>query len=148
MRFQHLVLTTALALCVAAGAAYAQSAADALKERKAGFQNNATQMRAIKAVIDAKGSVAPIAASAQSMADFAGKVVSLFPKDSGTGDTKALPAIWTNWDDFQAKAKGFETAAKNLQQAVASGADLAAVQAAYGAVGASCGACHETYRAK
>ncbi len=148
MRFKHLVLTAALSLCVFGGAAVAQSAADALKDRKAGFQNNATQMRAIKGVLDAKGAVAPIAVSAQSMADYAGKLVSLFPKDSGTGDTKALPAIWMDWDDFQAKAKNFEAAAKNLQQVAASGADLAAVQTAYGAVGASCGACHEKYRAK
>jgi cytochrome c556 len=148
MRLKHLVLTTAMALCVFAGAAVAQSAADALKDRKAGFQNTATQMRAIKGVLDAKGPVAPIAASAQSIAEYAPKVVGLFPKDSGTGDTKALPIIWTDWDDFQAKAKAFENAAKNLQQVAASGADLAAVQTAYGALGATCGSCHEKFRAK
>lgn len=148
MRVKHLVVTTAIALCVFAGAATAQSAADALKDRKAGFQNNATQMRAIKGVIDAKGPVAPIAASAQAMADFAAKVPALFPKDSGTGDTKALPAIWTDFADFEAKSKAFEAAAKNLQQVAASGADHAAVQTAYAAVGATCGGCHEKYRAK
>jgi cytochrome c556 len=148
MRVKHLVVTTALSLCLFAGAAMAQSAADALKDRKAGFQNTAGQMRAIKGVLDAKGPVAPIAVSAQTMAEYAVKIPGLFPKDSGTGDTKALPAIWTDFADFEAKAKAFETAAKNLQQVAASGADHAAVQAAYGALGATCGSCHEKFRAK
>lgn len=148
MRFKHIVFAAAFSLCAAAGAAMAQSAADSLKDRKAGFQNNATQMRAIKGVLDAKGAVAPIAVSAQSMADFSAKIAGLFPKGSDAGDTKALPAIWADFSDFEAKAKAFETAAKNLQQVAASGASIEDVQKAYGAVGATCGGCHEKYRAK
>ena len=60
-------------------------------------------------------------------------------------DSKALPAIWENPEDFEAKHQALIEASTALQGAA--GTDLAAVQASMGAVGASCGGCHETYRA-
>lgn len=70
-----------------------------------------------------------------------------FPEgsDSDTLPTsRALPAIWTNFDDFTAKSEAF-TAAANAMQAAAGGG-LESLQGAMGALGGSCGGCHETYR--
>jgi cytochrome c556 len=72
----------------------------------------------------------------------------MWPEGSAQGevpDSEALPAIWQNPDDFQAKHQALIDAATNLQ-AVA-GTDLASLQAGLGGVGQSCGACHQAYRA-
>ena len=75
------------------------------------------------------------------------KIPSLFPPGSGAEagvKTGALPAIWTNKADFDAKAKKLEEESAKLVAAN----DEAAVKAQFGNVGKSCGGCHETYRAK
>ena len=59
-------------------------------------------------------------------------------------ESAALPAIWENMDDFNAKQQALLEAATNLQ--TVAGTDLASLQGAMGAVGQACGACHENYR--
>jgi cytochrome c556 len=65
-----------------------------------------------------------------------------FPAGSEGG--KALPAIWANYADFEAKAAALKTAADAAAAATAGG--LEAFGPAFGAVGQACGACHQTYR--
>jgi cytochrome c556 len=76
-------------------------------------------------------------------------IPSVFPQGSGpeAGKTDALPAIWQNWSDFQAKAAALETESAKLLQLAQSG-DEAGFKAQLPAVGRSCGGCHETYRVK
>ena len=57
-------------------------------------------------------------------------------------DSRALPAIWTDMDDFMAKSKGLHDAAMALDASTLDG-----VRAGLGAVGGACGACHKVYRA-
>ena len=61
------------------------------------------------------------------------------------GDTAALPAIWDNKADFDAKFTKFGADAKAAQGAVK---DLDTFKAAFGGLTKNCGGCHETYRAK
>ena len=78
--------------------------------------------------------------------DAAGKMPALFPDNSKTGgETAALPAVWTNKDDFTAKFTKFGADAKAAQPGVK---DLDSFKAAFGGVTKNCGGCHETYRAK
>ena len=72
-------------------------------------------------------------------------VAVLFPAGSGEG-TDALPAIWENMADFEAKVAKFKADVAGV--AANPPADQAAVGAALGAIGGNCGACHQTYRAK
>lgn len=76
-------------------------------------------------------------------------IPSVFPQGSGpeAGKTDALPAIWQNWTDFQAKAKALETESAKLLQLAQAG-DEAGFKAQFPAVGRSCGGCHENYRVK
>jgi len=70
----------------------------------------------------------------------------LFPEGSIVGDSKALPGIWENFDDFTGRfATGLE-AAKAMKVAAEAG-DAAAYGASMKAIGGLCGQCHETYRA-
>ena len=78
--------------------------------------------------------------------DASAKMPTLFPDNSKTGgETAALPAIWSNMDDFKAKFAKFGADAKAAQGSVK---DLDSFKASFGAVTKNCGGCHETYRAK
>lgn len=72
-------------------------------------------------------------------------VAALFPAGSGAG-TEALPAIWDNLADFQARVDKFKADISSL--AANPPADQAKLGAALGTIGGNCGSCHETYRAK
>lgn len=58
--------------------------------------------------------------------------------------SRALPAIWAADSKVGEKGKDFFEAITAMQSSA--GTDLAGLQAAMGAVGKSCGACHEGYR--
>ena len=71
----------------------------------------------------------------------------LFREGSITDKSKALPAIWENWDDFRARFDHNAEVAANMLAAAQSG-DTATYTAAIEELGKSCGACHDTYRAR
>lgn len=84
---------------------------------------------------------------AEIMATGAPNIPNMFPAGTGPdkGVTNALPAIWANFPDFQAKAKTFaDESAKLLQLARAN--DEAGFKAQFPKVGQACGACHQAYR--
>ena len=63
-------------------------------------------------------------------------------KDQATDPaSEAKPEIWTNWDDFVAKANALNTAATALDVA-----SLDTLKAGMGAIGGACKDCHTTYR--
>ncbi|UEM01175.1 cytochrome c [Skermanella rosea] len=124
-----------------------QAADDPVKVRKEGFDGNKKAMGAIKKILEDGADLGGAAAPAQSLASFAKQVPGLFPAGSDKGDTKAKPAIWTSPADFTAKAQAFETESAKLVQVIASG-EKAAVQKQFGAVGGTCKACHDAYRAE
>lgn len=78
-------------------------------------------------------------------ADSATRMRKLFPEDSKSGDTKALPSIWEKREDFDARLVKF---AEQSKMAAAKVTDLASFKEQIGAVRQNCGACHTPYRAK
>ena len=78
--------------------------------------------------------------------DTATKGPGLFPPNSKEGgETAALPKIWENKADFDAKFAKFGADAK---AAAAKTTDLDSFKAAFGDVTKNCGTCHNDYRAK
>ena len=73
----------------------------------------------------------------------------VFAKDTHTFTltTKAREGIWTNKSDFDNKANDLVKAAADLEAAAKSG-DEGATKKAAGAVGKTCGACHDQFRDK
>ena len=72
----------------------------------------------------------------------------LWPEGSDNAsaqNTRALPAIWDNLEDFAQRYGALQTAAEAMQ--AAAGTDLASLQGALGGIGGACGACHDNYRA-
>ena len=98
----------------------------------------------------AKGEVPYDQAKAQAIfttyGDAAAKGPGLFPENSKTGgDTAALPAVWSNKADFDARFKKFGDEAKAAASAVK---DVDGFKNAFSGLTKNCGGCHETYRAK
>jgi len=139
-----LALSTILVLPIVA--AQAQNV-DAIKARKANFELLNDQMKAIKAVIDKGGPPSDASAAAKTAQQAALKIPLMFPADSQTGDTKALPNVWSDPEGFKklAAAAG-EQSAKLV--AATEGSDIKVLQAEFGTMGKACGACHSVNRAK
>lgn len=73
-------------------------------------------------------------------------VAASFPVGSDKGDTTASPKIWEDPAGFQAQVDKFKAV---TAAAVANPAqDLDALKAQVGAIGQTCGTCHEAFRVK
>ena len=85
-------------------------------------------------------------ASLKTLANGAEKTPLLFPDDSKTGGgTAALPAIWQNKTDFNARFTKF---GKDVAEAIAKTKDEASFKDIAPKVFENCGGCHELYKAK
>ena len=93
--------------------------------------------------------LATIRSSAATIAELAPKVSAWFPKGTGpdVGKTHAKPAIWEKPEDFAAKTRDFQAAAKKFN-ATATAGDVAAIKTGFGDLGKTCKACHDSYRAE
>lgn len=145
---------TALALALALPLALPQAAlADeaAIGARKAQFQLFAFNLGVLGSM--AQGRVEYDAEAAQRAADHLFHLTrfynpALWPEGSDNAsaeNTRALPAIWENLEDFTQRYGALQTGAEAMQ--AAAGTDLASLQGALGALGGACGACHDNYRA-
>ncbi|MCA0301063.1 MAG: cytochrome c [Proteobacteria bacterium] len=128
------------------GATIAMAQANVVKERQENRKQAGAAMRAIKGIIDAKGPTAGAVAEAAKLKTLEAAFIKMFPAGS-TQDSKALPAVWTDWAGFQAASKASDAAYDKLAAAAGSG-DQAALAAAFADTGKTCGACHDKFRAK
>jgi cytochrome c556 len=129
------------------GATIAMAQGDVIAERKENRKQAAAAMRAIKGIIDAKGATSGAVEQAAKLKTLEASFVKMFPAGSDKGETKALPAIWTDMAGFQAANKAADVAYDKLAVAAGSG-NLEALTAAFGETGKACGACHDKFRAK
>lgn len=120
---------------------------DPIAARKDNRKQAGAQMKAIKAVVDAKGPASQVAPAAAKLKELHNALGGLFPPGSDKGETKAKPEIWTDKAGFAAVLKGDGDAIDALSKAAGSG-DMAKVGEAFGNVGKACGACHDKFRAK
>ncbi len=133
----------------AAGVAWSQAPADAISTRQAGYKSMGAATGAVKKGLEAGGNLSALAPRAQEIADFARRIPALFEPGSGPESgvkTRALPAIWQDKADFNAKANTLATEADKLVVALSAN-DKAAATAAFAATTSQCGACHRAYRA-
>ena len=132
------------AVALAVTAVAAQS--DPIAARKALMKKNGDEAKIATSMV--KGEAPFDAAKAQTVfatfADSAAKVPALFPDNSKTGGkTEALPAIWKNKPDFEARFAKFGADAKAAQADIK---DLATFKATWsGFIRNNCTGCHEKY---
>ncbi len=145
--FAVLALTSA----TLADAAAAPSATATIAARQAGFKKMGKAMKALGEQLKSAAPSKPaMIAAAQVIANTGRGQGRYFPAGSGPAagvKTEALPAIWTDKADFDAKMGEFVAASGKLL-AVAKTGDAAAIGAQMKATGGTCGACHRKYRAE
>lgn len=151
MRF-GLIAVAIAAFAGAVAVAEAQTnAAASITARQEAMKANGGAMRALTPMVRGEKPWDQQAAiqAATTLNNTAKAIPSAFPQGSGpeVGKTEALPAIWANWADFQAKSKAMETESAKLLQLAKAG-DEAGFKTQFPNVGKSCGSCHETYRLK
>ena len=127
----------------------AGAAADPLEQRQANMKERGQVMRILGPIAQGRAdfdaaTVNEALAKLETNAEAAADTDALWPQGSDTGDTKASSAIWANFDDYKDRNQKYAEAV--AAAAAAAPQDLAAFQAAFGPVGASCGSCHEKYR--
>lgn len=114
-----------------------------VKERMDGMQ---TIRKATGVLGDMMKGEAPfdsaIAAQAKSdMAAASAEIIKKFEANEQDPVSEAAPAIWTNFEDFTAKAEAMVTAAEAIDVS-----SLDGLKGSFRSVGAACKACHEAYR--
>jgi len=143
-----MIVRIALAAVVAAFAATAVVAqGDPIAARKGLMKGVGSANGAVTQMLDGKQpfEVAKAKAALMTISDNAAKMPPLFPANSKDGDTAALPAIWENKPDFDAKMAKMSTDAKAAADKVT---DLDSLKAGIGTVRQNCGGCHNVYRKK
>ena len=137
-----------VAVFAALGATAVIAQGDPIAARKAIMKENGAQSRIAREMIEGKQpfDLAKAHKVLTTFADVHTKAKPLFPDSSKTGgETEALPAIWENKADFEAKLAKFSADAKEADATVK---DLDSFKAAIANVGKNCGGCHNTYRKK
>ena len=144
-----MIIRIAIAAVVAASAATAVMAqSDPIAARKGLMKGISSANTSITQMLDGKQpfDAAKAKAALMQMSDHASKAGPLFPDTSKTGgDTKALPVIWENKADFDAKLAKLGADAKAAADKVT---DIESLKTGVGEVRKNCGGCHNVYRAK
>jgi cytochrome c556 len=140
-----------LAVLSVLGGAAAQT--DVINARREGLRGIGAHMEAMKAIVDNRGDPRAALPRIEQMTAFFQGFTNRFPPGTDRprgrepGQTNALETIWSD-------NPGFERAAANMViqlgalRVAASTNDPAGFATAYQQTGATCGACHRTYRAR
>jgi cytochrome c556 len=131
------------AVLIGATTVYAQSAA--ISARQESMKAIAGAAKEPGAVMkgEAKFDLAKVHSSLAVYQEQAEKLKNLWPDDSKSGDTAALPAVWEKKSDFITL---FDKLAANAKAAAANIKDEASFKAEWPKVMSSCGGCHKEYR--
>ncbi|MGL5447886.1 MAG: c-type cytochrome [Rhabdaerophilum sp.] len=141
---RRLVLAASL-VAIGLGAAYAQS--NPIKDRQDLFKTWGAALRPVGPMLrgEAPFELARVQDALKTISEGAPKVAALFPAGSGTGETKALPVIWTDNAKFLGLFTKLEADAKAAAAAIK---DEASFKAEMPKVLGNCGVCHNEFRAK
>ena len=102
------------------------------------------------------GSLTDVEKNAMALAELAKKIPAHFPKDTGRGKypdkmTRALPAIWTDWDGFNMDAQRLHEESVKLARLAKEGKKDAVIEmigssGSYAKTQIGCAECHSDFR--
>lgn len=147
---KKLILATAVALFASTAVAHKMSldnGEEAIAYRKAAFSLLAANFGDLAARVNGKkpfdaAIVSQRVANVGALAKMPWEAFAVAGSDKGKSD--ALPGVWSKADDFAAAQQQFLKAVADLE---AAGTDQKQLEAAVGAVGKSCKACHNSFKA-
>jgi cytochrome c556 len=133
----------AVALVAMIGAAYADVAV--IKERQTILKGWGDATKPVGATLrgQAPFDLAVTQAALRTIIDGSKKLPDLFPDDSKTGETAALPVIWEDKAKF---VSGYQKIGTDAAAALAAITDEASFKTEMPKVFGNCGACHKVYR--
>ena len=142
------ILAVAAALVVAGtGLAFAEGAASA-DHRQAEMKKIGGAMKRLSQSAKGEQPFGPETVAAAAAIQAVGhEIPALFKDNVPAPKSRAKPEIWSDAGKFAAAAKAFSDTTPALVTA-AGGTDAAALGAALGASGKTCGACHDAFRNK
>lgn len=151
-RWRAALICFALGLC---GLATAPAAAAAAEDEVANvIKYRQLVMKSLEAHMDATAAVVSgdvnywhhVGEHAVAISGLSRGMLELFPHWTGPnkGDTRALPAVWKRWPDFEAAAVRFNAEAARLVVSIGS-IDRRAIGAQLAQVEKACTACHDTF---
>lgn len=145
--FASIALALAATTLAAPAMAQFQKPEDAIKYRKAGFTVLATHFGRLGAMANGRMPFdAKVAAESGAILEVAARLPwEGFGPGTDKGDTRALPAIWTEQAKFKAAGDKMQTEVAKVAAAAKTG-NLDAIKASFGAAGATCKACHDDFR--
>jgi len=125
-----------------------QQAVALMRKRHEGYEQIGKAMRAAKQGID-RNDPAAVKSAADRIATLAPQAIGWFPAGTGpeAGKTGAKAEIWQQRAEFDRGMQAFQGAARNFQEAAASG-DIARMKTAQANLGKTCGSCHDRFRTK
>ncbi|MCS6891887.1 MAG: cytochrome c [Rhodovarius sp.] len=121
--------------------------AQIIRDRREGLRAIGQHMEAMQALAQSRGDTRQALERVDAIQAFFRTFTDRFPPNTQQGDTRALPAIWTDQAGFQRAAAAMTPVLAQLRQAAASG-DPTAFGNAVRETGATCGNCHRAYRAR
>jgi cytochrome c556 len=150
MRSSFAALSVAVVLASVSGAALSQAKPETLvKQRQAVMTLQGKYFGPLAGM--AQGKIPYNQQAAQRNAGFLDNLSRMawdgFDPSTKGEKSRALPAIWEQGDKFKAATAQLENETAKLYQLTRSG-DEAAVKAQIGAVGKTCGSCHDNFRQK
>ena len=142
-------LTLALLALPLGLVAVAQTAdpAQIIRERREGLKGVGAHLEAMQAIARSGGDTRPAVERIDAIQAFFVNFPDRFPPSTQAGDTKAQPAVFTDRAGFTTAWQGLAAPLANLRSVAASG-ESAAFGPALQQLGAACGNCHRTYRAR
>lgn len=141
----------ALAIGIAAISApvFAQGTdpAQIIRDRRDGLKGVGAHMEAMAAIAQSRGDTRPAVERIDAIIAFFANFPDRFPANTQAGETRALPALFTDRAGFTTAWSNLSPPLANLRSVAASG-DSAAFGPALQTVGATCSACHRAYRGR
>ena len=141
---------TAVAAIITTAAAQNPSAAGLIRERQTRYKQMGGAIKGINDQLrSGEPSIEAIRQGSRVIAGFAPHLIRWFPVVTGPEAgvrTRALPAIWSDNQNFRQAGARLVVAARTLDAAAQRG-DLAAIRAAVPQVGRACSNCHDSFRA-
>lgn len=142
---------------LATGRVYAASGEEVIKARINFMKDEVERQWRVLAAFSSKGkgSLADVEASSRALVKLAAKIPEHFPKDTGRGKypdnvTRALPAIWEDWEGFKMEAQRLAEETEKLARFAREGNKDAVVDligpAGYARTKIGCADCHSTFR--
>ena len=138
-------LTVLLSFCFLVSSTLADSEG-IIKYRKNVMKTNAGHMGAIMDILKNHLPLEThVVDHARSINQNSKMILSMFPKGSDIGDTKAKPSIWKNWSKFETVSKAFVSESAKLVKVAESG-DMKSFAKQVRVTGKTCGGCHRHFK--